>query len=108
MGEADDVLPPDGKKILSYRQAFEKAFEWRQRLEAGNGDCQPDMTVAEAVRTYIDQRDKRRAAQARRAVRSDAHYKLTAHVLEDLKLRRIRLAELTEADLISWQGRLIS
>jgi integrase len=109
IGEADDRLDADGQTILSYKQAMDQALHWIE-LDLSGGALpanDPDLTVGEAVGTYIAWRDARRSSQAGREVKSDAHYKLTAHVLEDRKLPQVRLAALTEADLTAWQVRLV-
>src|SRR6201996_7546370 len=108
IGEADDRLDADGRTILSYKQAMDQALHWIELdLSGAEGPANdPDLTLGQAVATYIAWRDRRRSSQAGREVKSDAHYKLTAHVLEDRKLPQVRLAELTEADLTAWQLRL--
>jgi integrase len=108
IGEADDVLEADGRIIFDYKQAMDRALRWIE-LERGSDPAaanDPEQTVAQAVDTYIAWRDARRSSQAGRAVKSDAHYKLTSFVLEDGKLPHVRLADLTETDLIAWQLRL--
>lgn len=60
-----------------------------------------------AVTHYILDRDIRRSAQAGRVVRSDAHYKLHAHVLADKRIVDIALRDISELDLRAWQKRLI-
>lgn len=110
IGEADDRLDADGQTILSYKQAQQQALHWIELdLSGGQGEQpanDPDLTVGDAVGAYIAWRDARRASQAGRQVKSDAHYKLTSYVLEDKKLPQVRLAALTEADLTAWQLRL--
>ena len=109
IGEADDRLEADGRTIFNYKQAMDWALRWIE-LEQGGGPAaaanDPDLTVGQAVDTYIAWRDARRSSQLGRAVKSDAHYKLTSFVLEDGQLPQVRLAGLTEADLIAWQLRL--
>lgn len=108
IGEADDTLEADGRTVFTYKQAMERALRWIE-LETSGGPAaanDPDLTIAQAVDTYIAWRDARRSSQAGRAVKSDAHYKLTSFVLEDGLLPHVRLADLTEADLIAWQLRL--
>ncbi len=103
------MLAANDRDILSWKQAFAKAVAW---LELQKADPQsaldPGITVEKAVAAYIERRDARKAAQAGRIVRSDAHYKLTAHVLEDKRLSGITLRDLAEADLRAWQKRLRS
>jgi integrase len=107
IGEADDTLEADGRAIFTYKQAMDRALRWIDLEQSGGTAANdPDLTVAEGVDTYIAWRDARRSSQAGRAVKSDAHYKLTSFVLEDGKLPQVRLTDLTEADLIAWQLRL--
>ncbi|MDI1296218.1 MAG: tyrosine-type recombinase/integrase [bacterium] len=106
MGEADDELPADGNRVLSWKDAFAKAMKWVELYKNGNVVLDLDVTVTKAVNQYILKRDARRAAQAGRAVRSDASYKLTRHVLEDRKIASVLLRDLTEGDLLGWQRRL--
>jgi len=107
LGEADDLVEADGKAVLSYAQALDKAIHWKELAEKGAAPAlNAEITVREAVQDYIERRDARRAMQAGRTVRSDAHYKLTIHVLADKKLAGLTLARISEADLIAWQRRL--
>jgi hypothetical protein len=105
LGEADDLRPANGEQILNWKQAFDKALHWlelRAKGESGTSELDPNITVEGAVTAYIERRDARRASQAGRQVRSDAHYKLTAHVLADKKLAPLPLARIAEADLKAW------
>lgn len=108
MGEADDVREADGRDILNYKQAVDAALHWVELDQrGGEGPANdPDLTIADAVGTYIAWRDARRSAQIGREVKSDAHYKLTRFVLADKKLPQVRLADLAEGDLNAWQLRL--
>ncbi len=107
LGEPDDVLDANGDTILSWKQAFAKAIEWMEFQTKGEpAALDPNITIAIAVRAYIERRDARKAAQAGRAVRSDAYYKLDRHVLSDKRLASLALRDLTEADLRSWQKKL--
>jgi len=108
IGEADDTLEADGRTVFTYKQAMERALRWIELEQSGGPAAanDPDLTVAQAIDIYIAWRDARRSSQAGRAVKSDAHYKLTSFVLEDGSLPHVRLADLTEADLIAWQLRL--
>jgi hypothetical protein len=108
LGATGNVAEANGETILSWKQALDKAMRWLELQEKGGAETviKPDITVAEAVESYVAMRDARRATQAGRDVRSDASYKLGAHVIEDGKLSRIPLAKLTEADLKAWQLRI--
>ena len=63
------------------------------------------MTVEDAVDAFITMRDERQAARVGRPARSTASSTLGLHVLPDKVLTQIRLRDLTEANLRSWQRR---
>lgn len=107
LGETDDLAAADGKTVLSYRQALDKAQAWRTLVEEG-GDSAADseVTVGQVVQAYIERRDARRTAQAGRTLKSDAHIKLRKHVLADKRFAAIAMRDLTEAHLIAWQKRI--
>lgn len=107
LGEADDLRDANGRDVLTYKQAFDKALRWIDLELTGTPiDSAPDLTIAQAVDAYIARRDARRSSQAGRMVKSDASSNLTRHVLEDSKLPNLRLADLTESDLRAWQLRI--
>ena len=107
LGEPDDVRDADDDAILNWKQALAKALEWMDRQTNGApAALDPNITVETAVSAYIVRRDARRAAQAGRDVRSDAHYKLNKHVLADRRIATLALKDLSEADLRAWQKRL--
>ncbi|SEJ65662.1 Site-specific recombinase XerD [Sphingobium sp. AP50] len=107
LGEADDILDANDTNILTWKQAFAKALQWMEVQTKGLPSAlDPNITVATAIAAYIERRDARKAAQAGRAVRSDAHYKLQRHVLSDKRLSGLALRDITEADLRAWQKRL--
>jgi integrase len=110
LGQADDHEKADGTAVLSYAQALDKAQAFREAIETGASVARFDatLTVRKAVEAYIARRTARRQAQAGRTVTSDAQYKLQAHVLADKRLANIALRDLTEADLMAWQERLVS
>jgi integrase len=109
IGEADDRGDADDLEILSYKQAFDRALRWIELQTHGAGASapanDPDITVAEAVQTYIALRNARCSSRAGRAVKSDASSSLTRFVLEDKRLALVRLSALVEADLRAWQLR---
>lgn len=109
LGEVDDSREADDVTILSWKQAFAKALQWLELQTQGpvTSALDPNITVRTAVSTYIARRDIRKAAQAGRAVRSDAHYKLTAHVLADRRIADMALKDLSEVDLRAWQKRIM-
>lgn len=109
LGVAEDFGDANGETILSWKQALDKAMHWFDLQERGGTESalNPDITVADAVATYIAMRNKRRASQAGREIRSDAASGLTRHVLGDRRLAGLALAKLTEADLKAWQERTL-
>jgi integrase len=107
LGEADDLRDANGRDILSYKQAFDAALRWIEiEIHGPAATSDPAMTVGDVVRAYVAMRDARRSSQAGRTLNSDAHYKLTSFVLEDLKLSAVTMAALSESDLRAWQLRL--
>jgi integrase len=109
LGAADDVGEADGETVLNWKQALDKASHWFELQERGGTETalDPEITVADAVSSYIEMRNTRRATQAGRAVRSDAESNLTLNVLADRALARLKLATLAEADLKAWQDRTL-
>lgn len=114
LGQADDHIDANGTDVLSYAQALAKASRWKEIVEAAaeQGEAaitfDGSVTIRSAIETYLAKRNARRSAQAGRTITSDAQYKLTAHVLGDKRLARIALKDLSEADLIAWQQRLVA
>ena len=109
LGAADDVGEANGDTILNWRQALDKAIRWFELQEQGGAETalNPDLTVGEAVESYIAMRNARRATLAGRQVLSDAASSLSRHVLADSRLAHLPLAGLTEADLKAWQDRTL-
>ncbi|MDQ8756197.1 tyrosine-type recombinase/integrase [Sphingosinicella sp. LHD-64] len=107
IGDADDGCEANGSTILNWKQALDAATSWFALQEAGgDGDLDPNMTVADAVIAYIEMRDARETARVGRKARSTASFKLNSHVLADQKLSGVKLCDLNEAHLRSWQRRL--
>jgi integrase len=106
LGEADDLREADGCAVLSFKQAMDAALRWIDKGERGPPPA-PDtaMTVRHAVEAYIERRNVRRSSQTGRQLNSDAHYKLTNHVLAD-RIATLKLATLAESDLRAWQLRM--
>jgi len=105
LGAADDTAAANGTTVLDWKQALDKATEWFKQQEAGGDAVDPDMTVEDAVDAFITMRDERQAARVGRPARSTASSTLGLHVLPDKVLTQIRLRDLTEANLRSWQRR---
>lgn len=107
LAEADDLRDANGLDILSFKQALDKALAWIE-LQATGGilpAASADITVAQAIDSYIAMRDARASSRVGRTINSDAHYKLTNHVLQD-RIAAVRMADLTESDLRAWQLRI--
>lgn len=109
LGAADDVGEANGDTILSWRQALDKATHWFELKDRGSIESalNPDITVGEAVASYIAMRNARRVGQAGREVLSDAVSNLKRNVLADSRLASLPLAKLAEADLKAWQERTL-
>lgn len=106
LGTADDLVEADGDAVLNYKQALDKANEWIKLQASGGRTLDPNMTVRDAVTTYVALRDARATAHAGREKRSSASYTLGGNVLTDTTLCDIKLRDLSEADLRAWQRRL--
>jgi integrase len=106
LGQADDLVQADGRAILSWSQAFEKAAAWVKRQRNGNPLADGRITVRQAVELYTGVRDDRDSKRRGRTVRSDAASRLTLHVLSDSHLPGTKMADLSEGDLRNWQRRL--
>jgi integrase len=108
LGEADDEVPANGKTILDWKQAFDKAMQWAELQAQGSAETNPGLTIKQAVTSYIERRDEQFCARVGRAGHCSSYYALTRFVLKDAKLPQTLLAELTEADLYAWQKRIHS
>lgn len=83
LGEADDVLDPDGDRILSWGQAQAKAVVWRSgQLGAGRRDL--TYTVGDALDDYLKQSTARDVAGARN--RAD---KIIKPLIGDVRMDRL-------------------
>jgi hypothetical protein len=100
------LIDADGETVLDYKQALDKATEWIKRQASGGRALDPNMTVRDAVKSYIAVRDARATANAGREKRSSASYTLGNTVLSDAGLSDCKLQDLSEADLRAWQRRL--
>lgn len=92
LGVADDYLPSDGDRVLTYRHASAKAVE-----EAERGPAAP-YTVDDACKAYLTWfREHRKSIDATEAT-------INAHILPALAGRT--LASLTADDLKEWRDKL--
>ena len=116
IGTADDVL---GEGTLDYSAAAKLARETVQkvRADANAAEIGPALRVEDVVKAYVGFRDKRELSRTGRVTLSDAGRRLGKHVIgaptrgkrkevPAADLSRIKLHELTEADLRSWRNSL--
>jgi integrase len=97
LATADDHAAADGERILDWAQAQTLARAWAAR-QTGTGP----LTVAEAVRTYLDDL---RARKGERAA-TDAEGRLKKYLPPVLGDRLV--ADLTDRDLRAWRNGLVS
>jgi integrase len=105
LGNCDDHVAADGRTILCWKDALEKALAWFQRVETPGYLEAVDLTVEMAGAEYSAMRDQRDSARAGRPVRSDGRSRMNRYVVVDEELSGIRLHDLTEAHLKAWLGR---
>lgn len=106
LGSADDFTEANGESVLSWKQALDNAGSWFEKIERGEALVNADVTVKDVVEAYIAMRDARDTARAGRPQRSDASYRLSSYVINDDRLGKTRLIDLTEADLSGWVRQL--
>lgn len=100
LGKADDVLPADGKAVLTHEQAKDAARAWVKGLKAGS-EASPALTVNDALDRYFEAR----AAEGMKAV-SDAKSRAALHIRP--KLGSQRVADLTIGKLRAWRDGMVS
>lgn len=102
LGTADDRAPADGKAVLDYRQALEKAQAWcdlQERQAKGLAPKQPDSyTVAQCVADYLDW-----YASHRKALSTTKHA-VEAHILP--AFGRFQVTALTARQIRQWHQEL--
>jgi integrase len=101
LGEADDILDADGKRILSFKDAQQAAEAFFKSADKGDGDDDEShqrgaLTVSGAITDYLEHR----IAHGAKAVESD-RLNLAAHVLP--VFANTRVDALTHARLQKWQ-----
>lgn len=106
LGLADDRTEADGRTILSWAQALEKANEWFATQVNRVGQTAKVRSVEDAIKCYVAIQDGRATERAGRKVRSIASSRLQVHVLDDDELPAIMLDRLSEADLRDWLGKI--
>jgi integrase len=111
-GCADDLTDANGRDVLDFWQAVERARTWRDSLNQPEPEI--TLTVAAVVQAYMADRDARDSKRKGRAVNSDAGQRLRRYVLgqpprgkqkaiEAAPLASVPFAALTENDLRSWR-----
>lgn len=105
LGYCDDSADADGRIILCWKDALEKALTWFQQVETPGYLEAANLTVETAAVDYSAMRDARDSARAGRPVRSDGRSRMNRYVVVDEDLAGIRLHDLTEAHLKAWRGR---
>jgi hypothetical protein len=102
LGGVDDDGHAPG--ALSHQDAIREAGLFsageRARIERGSGATSDarSLSVADAARAYIQQRERRNPITGR-----DARYRLTLHVISDEKFSRVLLARPTADKLWRWR-----
>jgi integrase len=106
LGVADDVAEADGVGVLDWRQAVDAAHRKRhERSAPAAPENAPEITVRDAVESYIAKRDRRDSDRVGREVRSDAATRLTRYVLA-ADLAAVSLEALDEDALTRWRAAL--
>ena len=99
IGTADDFADADGGNVMSYPQAVEMARKWflreARRERAGFDHDQSDVTVADAIRLYL-QDYQRRGGKGIDSTR----YTVNAHIIPSLG--EVRLVKLNRRIIESW------
>jgi integrase len=94
LGLADDTRDPDGRKVLSFEQAQDKARDWFEALARKEAGVEPEQpyTVADAMRDYLGwfASERKGLAMVRSAI--DAHILPTLgnEVVRGLTAKQIR------------------
>ncbi len=100
LGRADDLLPADGKRVLSCEQAKDAARLWLKKLRAG-GPTAAGLTVAGVLDQYFDAR----AASGMKSI-YDAKSRAGVHILP--KLGKSLVAELTVDQVRKWRDSMVA
>jgi len=98
LGAADDVADADGRMVLTYAQAAEKAVTWDPDREDQDQDQGRPLTVQRAVERYLDWYKAHRRSYDR------VSYNFKAHVLPELG--SLRVEALTADRLRRWHHAL--
>lgn len=80
LGTADDMLEANGRDVLSYSQALDRARSWFAQPRANSLDTPPLKTVRDVVQQYLAWLDDNR----KMSTACDARYKANARILPTL------------------------
>ncbi|MDF3154768.1 site-specific integrase [Mesorhizobium sp. XAP10] len=100
LGKADDLLPADGKAVLTHEQAKDAARAWVKGLKVG-ADASPSFTVDDALDRYFEAR----SAEGMKAV-DDARSRAALHIRP--KLGSLRVADLTIGKVRAWRDGMVT
>ncbi|MBZ9889443.1 site-specific integrase [Mesorhizobium sp. BR1-1-3] len=100
LGKADDLLPADGKAVLTHEQAKDAARAWVKGLKVGT-DASPSLTVSDALDRYFEAR----SAEGMKAI-DDARSRAALHIRP--KLGSLRVADLTIGKVRAWRDGMVT
>ena len=101
IGIADDHRDADNQTVFSFAQAQKKAIEWAGTASRGLSTAfDPNYTVADAVRDYLDWADLHQKAPKR------TRQTVNAHILP--RLGTIRASELSPHQIERWRQGLVT
>jgi len=102
LGAADDVLPADGREVLSFSQAVQKGAA-RAATKRGHGPIGEQVTVRAAIESYFAW-----LRSSSRSLRATLHAYQTAEARILPALGKRRVAALTTAELRAFQAELLT
>lgn len=98
LGTADDLAPADGKEILTFGQAMEKALSWEPGHDADDDDRGRPLTVRRAIERYLEWYKVHRRSYDR------MRYNMRAHILPELG--HLKVEDLTSDRIRKWHQKL--
>jgi integrase len=102
LGVADDTIAAGNLDFqAASKAARELVSEYRNR--PSQDTLVEVVTVGQAVHEYIEERNERDSLRKGLPTKSDAHYKLTSHVLNCKDLCELPLGKVTAAALVKWK-----
>lgn len=102
LGLADDAAPADGRRVLSWDQAQERAWQWfAQQSDRGAAKVRGRYTVAQASADYIAylRRNGRRSGESYAAL-------MRRHIRERSSIGTVRVDQLTAKQIEQWRDRV--